>query len=134
MGDEGQATSGMPVEVAELVIVRHGESVGNLAAAAAGEQGLARRELDYRDPGPSDGMTGQGTCDTYPEKAKRREAMGKFYYRPPGGESWTDVVLRVRGDGDWGSGTLSTLPSPPKVVLLQAKMRLRILVRLAESR
>ena len=22
--------------------------------------------------------------------------MGKFYYRPPGGESWTDVVLRVR--------------------------------------
>ena len=22
--------------------------------------------------------------------------MGKFYYRPPGGESWTDVALRVR--------------------------------------
>ena len=22
--------------------------------------------------------------------------MGKFYYRPPGGESWTDVVLRIR--------------------------------------
>ena len=21
---------------------------------------------------------------------------GKFYYRPPGGESWTDVVLRIR--------------------------------------
>ena len=22
--------------------------------------------------------------------------MGKFYYRPPGGESWVDVALRVR--------------------------------------
>ena len=50
MGDTGHETSGMPVRVAELVIVRHGESVGNLAAAAAGEKGLARLELDYRDP------------------------------------------------------------------------------------
>jgi len=50
MGDTGHATSGMPVRVAELVIVRHGESVGNLAATAAGEKGLARLELDYRDP------------------------------------------------------------------------------------
>ena len=22
--------------------------------------------------------------------------LGKFYYRPPGGESWTDVILRLR--------------------------------------
>ncbi len=50
MGDNSYATSGMPVRVAELVIVRHGESVGNLAAEAAGKQGLARLELDYRDP------------------------------------------------------------------------------------
>ncbi|MFL6080956.1 MAG: histidine phosphatase family protein [Ornithinibacter sp.] len=163
MGDQGHDRSGMPVGVAELVIVRHGESVGNLAAAAAGEKGLARLELDYRDPdtplsdngvaqadalgqhvaglpdaarpevvlgspyvraastmeralrgwsaprpvlderlrerdlGLFDGLTGQGIRDTYPEEAKRREVMGKFYYRPPGGESWTDVVLRVRG-------------------------------------
>ena len=26
----------------------------------------------------------------------RRSMTGKFYYRPPGGESWTDVALRVR--------------------------------------
>lgn len=144
--------------------MRHGESVGNLAATAAGDKGLARLDLDYRDPdtplsdngteqaetlggylaslppharpevvlgspyvraastmqhalarlpdGPEpvlderlrerdlglfDGMTGQGIRRAYPEEAQRREAMGKFYYRPPGGESWTDVVLRVRG-------------------------------------
>lgn len=161
MGDAGQDTGRMPL--AELVLVRHGESVGNLAATAAGEQGLARLDLAYRDPdtplsdngiaqadalgrhlaglpgesrpevvlgspyvravstmehvlhglpgaptpvlderlrerdlGLFDGMTGQGIRDTYPEEAARREAMGKFYYRPPGGESWTDVVLRVR--------------------------------------
>ena len=53
--------------------------------------------LRERDLGLFDGLTGQGIRDTYPEEAKRREVMGKFYYRPPGGESWTDVVLRVRG-------------------------------------
>ena len=150
--------------LAELVLVRHGESVGNLAAAAAGEQGpgparprvprprhpvvrqrdragerrsdatsaglpetarpqvvlgspyvraastmehvlegwadgpapVLDERLRERDLGLFDGMTGQGIRDTYPEEAARREAMGKFYYRPPGGESWTDVVLRVR--------------------------------------
>ena len=52
--------------------------------------------LRERDLGLFDGMTGRGIRDTYPEEAERRAAMGKFYYRPPGGESWTDVVLRIR--------------------------------------
>ena len=52
--------------------------------------------LRERDLGLFDGMTGQGIKETYPEEAERRAAIGKFYYRPPGGESWTDVVLRVR--------------------------------------
>ena len=147
---------------AELVLVRHAESVGNLAAEAAGREGLVRLDLAYRDPdtplsdnglaqaealgrhvarapderrpqvvlgspyvrarstveraldwpgaprpvlderlrerdlGLFDGFTGHGIRETYPEEAQRRAAMGKFYYRPPGGESWTDVVLRVR--------------------------------------
>lgn len=147
----------------ELVLVRHGESVGNLAASAASEKGLTRLDLSYRDPdtplsdngvsqamalgrhvaalpearrprvvlsspyvratstmehamaglsgtvrvvsderlrerdlGLFDGLTGRGITEEYPQEAERRAAMGKFYYRPPGGESWTDVVLRVR--------------------------------------
>ena len=31
-----------------------------------------------------------------PEESERRTKLGKFYYQPPSGESWSDVVLRVR--------------------------------------
>ena len=31
-----------------------------------------------------------------PTEAERRDRLGKFYYRPPGGESWVDVALRLR--------------------------------------
>jgi len=30
------------------------------------------------------------------EEAERRAHLGKFWYRPPGGESWADVAQRVR--------------------------------------
>ncbi|MGY1601382.1 histidine phosphatase family protein [Geodermatophilus sp. SYSU D00815] len=142
-------------------LVRHGESVGNLADAHAHEQGSGRLDLDVRDPdvplsgtgrdqaralgrwlaglppeqrptavlsspyerarttaelvaapldlplrtderlrerdlGAFDGMTGAGIRAEYPDEARRRDLLGKFYYRPPGGESWADVALRVR--------------------------------------
>src|SRR3954454_10335744 len=41
-------------------------------------------------------MTGAGIRDEYPQEAQRRDLLGKFYYRPPGGESWADVSLRIR--------------------------------------
>ena len=147
--------------VQELVLVRHGESLGNVADARAREQGSGRLDLDTRDPdtplseqgqqqadvlartvagwqaseqpevvisspyaraaqtarlvtrplgldarlderlrerdlGAFDGLTGAGIREAYPEEAERRARLGKFYYRPPGGESWTDVALRVR--------------------------------------
>jgi broad specificity phosphatase PhoE len=147
--------------VAELVLVRHGESLGNLADAAARRDGSGRLDLDTRDPdtplsprgqeqasalgryaagltgddrpdvvvsspyvraaqtarlattslglepslderlrerdlGVFDGLTGSGIREHYAEEAERRSRLGKFYYRPPGGESWTDVALRVR--------------------------------------
>jgi broad specificity phosphatase PhoE len=52
--------------------------------------------LRERELGVLDGMTGTGIRRLYPEEAGRREWLGKFYYRPPSGESWADVVLRVR--------------------------------------
>ena len=146
-----------------LWLVRHGESLGNLADAQAHEQGAGRLELDVRDPdvplsptgqaqadalgawlagipadqrpttvlsspftraadtaqravagsgldltiryderlrerdfGAFDGMTREGIREAYPDEARRRDLLGKFYYRPPGGESWADVALRVR--------------------------------------
>ena len=52
--------------------------------------------LRDRDMGITDMLTGAGIRAKYPEEAERREWLGKFYYRPPGGESWADVALRVR--------------------------------------
>lgn len=145
----------------QLVLVRHGESVGNLADASARAQGaelldLSERDADVelsdagtrqadavsswlaraqeserptlvlsspfrrahhtakravslleldiliderlreRDLGVLDGLTGEGTRARYPDESQRRMKVGKFYYQPPGGESWADVALRVR--------------------------------------
>ncbi len=150
-----------PAHVEELVLVRHGESLGNVADAEARRQGQGRLDLETRDPdtplsdrgrqqadvlgraiagmdpgrrpevvlsspyaraaqtahvvtqrlgleptlderlrerdlGVFDGLTGAGIREAYPDEAERRSRLGKFYYRPPGGESWTDVALRVR--------------------------------------
>jgi broad specificity phosphatase PhoE len=52
--------------------------------------------LRERDLGMFDGLTGTGIREQFPDEAVRRRRTGKFYYRPPGGESWCDVVLRVR--------------------------------------
>jgi broad specificity phosphatase PhoE len=52
--------------------------------------------LRERDFGAFDGMTGAGIRKEYPDEARRRTLLGKFYYRPPGGESWADVALRIR--------------------------------------
>lgn len=52
--------------------------------------------LRDRDLGITDRLTTAGVRARYPEEAARREWLGKFYYRPPGGESWTDLALRVR--------------------------------------
>lgn len=156
-------SAGRRTAPARLVLVRHGESVGNVADREAREKGLGRLEIDYRDAdtplsetgerqaaavgrwvagledgkrpsvalaspynraastgkaaleeiglldrlvlderlrerdlGIFDGLTGQGIKENYPEESERRSRVGKFYYRPPGGESWCDVVLRVR--------------------------------------
>jgi len=67
--------------------------------AAAGWQHLAVRRderLRERDLGLLDGFTRYGIEAKFPEEAKRRAWLGKFYYRPPGGESWADVAGRVR--------------------------------------
>ena len=43
-----------------------------------------------------DMLTWQGVEQRLPEEAEGRRWLGKFYYRPPGGESWADVALRLR--------------------------------------
>lgn len=52
--------------------------------------------LRDRELGVLDRLTGRGVAARYPEEAVRRRWLGKLYYRPPGGESWADVALRLR--------------------------------------
>ena len=52
--------------------------------------------LREREFGILDGLTRKGIEARFPEEALRRGPLGKFYYRPPGGESWCDVILRLR--------------------------------------
>jgi broad specificity phosphatase PhoE len=52
--------------------------------------------LREREFGQLDRLTKAGILERYPGEAERRSFLGKFYYRPIGGESWADVVLRLR--------------------------------------
>ncbi|QXJ20387.1 histidine phosphatase family protein [Actinomadura graeca] len=53
--------------------------------------------LRDREQGVLEGLTPAGVRSRFPAEAERLRRLGKFYYRPPGGESWTDVALRLRG-------------------------------------
>jgi 2,3-bisphosphoglycerate-dependent phosphoglycerate mutase len=52
--------------------------------------------LREKEFGILDRLTRFGIEQQYPQQAELRTRLGKFYHRPPGGESWTDVILRLR--------------------------------------
>lgn len=53
--------------------------------------------LREKEFGILDRLTRLGIRQKYPELDDQRQRVGKFYFRPPGGESWCDVILRLRG-------------------------------------
>ena len=52
--------------------------------------------LREKEFGVLDRYTVAGIRATFPDLAEQRSLVGKFYFRPPGGESWCDVILRLR--------------------------------------
>ena len=52
--------------------------------------------LREKEFGILDRLTRHGIVQKYPELDEQRGHVGKFYFRPPGGESWCDVILRLR--------------------------------------
>jgi broad specificity phosphatase PhoE len=52
--------------------------------------------LREKEFGVLDRLTRLGIETLYPDQAEFRRTLGKFYHRPPGGESWCDVILRLR--------------------------------------
>jgi broad specificity phosphatase PhoE len=67
------------------------EAAGNPDALVRVDERLRDKEL-----GVLDLLTSHGVAARYPHEAVRKRRLGKFYYRPPGGESWADLALRVR--------------------------------------
>ncbi len=57
---------------------------------------IVDERLREKEFGVLDRLTPLGIQEHYPEQAAFRKALGKFYHRPPGGESWCDVILRLR--------------------------------------
>jgi broad specificity phosphatase PhoE len=92
-----QPTSEQPAVVVSSPYVRAMETARQLLDAADLDVEITPDErLREREFGILDLLTHRGIVAAFPEEAKRREHVGKFYYRPPGGESWVDVALRLR--------------------------------------
>ena len=83
-------------------------------AAPDTQRALIDERLREKEFGVLDRLTRYGIEAEYPEQAEFRRIMGKFYHRPPGGESWCDVILRLRSALD----TLSLHPHGRRVLLV----------------
>ena len=73
------------------------EAICRAGGVACGAKGpVIDERLREREFGILDRMTTEGIRALHPDQAEHRRLLGKFYHRPPGGESWVDVVLRLR--------------------------------------
>jgi broad specificity phosphatase PhoE len=95
----------MPVDARPNVVLVSPYVRANLTAKIALEAaGIDRDDLTFivderlreKEFGVLDRLTKLGIAEHYPEQAEFRHLLGKFYHRPPGGESWCDVILRLR--------------------------------------
>jgi broad specificity phosphatase PhoE len=80
--------------------VRARETTRLLLEAAGIRPEMIRIRVDERlrekEFGILDRLTVHGIREKHPELSAQRSHVGKFYFRPPGGESWCDVILRLR--------------------------------------
>ena len=78
---------------------RRARETAHAVASALGQEPadvLVDERLREKEFGVLDRYTRAGIREKFPELAEQRRLVGKFYFRPPGGESWCDVVLRLR--------------------------------------
>jgi len=101
----GRWFADMPVETRpDVLLVSPYLRARQTAARIKGKGGLtpdpvgpiADERLREKEFGVLDRLTRVGIEQVYPEQAEFRSLLGKFYHRPPGGESWCDVILRLR--------------------------------------
>ena len=94
-----RATSG-PEIILSSPYVRAKQTAEIICSEGALAGGPAKTIIDERlrerEFGIFDRLTTLGIRERFPEEAAHRRRLGKFYHRPPGGESWADVILRLR--------------------------------------
>ena len=76
--------------------VQTAELFRDTGGCEAGEPICIDERLREKEFGVLDGLTTTGIRELVPEQAEFRRRLGKFYHRPPGGESWVDVIFRLR--------------------------------------
>ena len=69
------------------------EAAGGVAPAS---RVIVDERLREKEFGILDRLTRLGIEQRFPDQAETRARLGKFYFRPPAGESWCDVILRLR--------------------------------------
>ncbi len=96
----GEHLASLPKDQRPTIVVsspyQRARSTAERALAALDLEVVIDERIRERELGIFDGVTWYGIEATHPEESARRARVGKFYYRPPGGESWADVILRVR--------------------------------------
>lgn len=98
----GRALAGIPADLVPDAVVSspyvRARQTAEIAVESAGWRVAVRTDERLRDRelGILDMLTWHGVEQRLPDEAERRRWLGKFYYRPPGGESWADVALRLR--------------------------------------
>jgi broad specificity phosphatase PhoE len=85
-----------PTAVISSPYLRAAETARIALAEITGPPIRYDERLRDRETGILYALTGRGIAARFPEEAARKRLTGKFYYRPPGGESWADVALRLR--------------------------------------
>ena len=93
-----------PGERPNVVLVspyRRAQQTAELIRAAGGlspdsPEFIIDERLREKEFGVLDRLTRSGIEQHHPQQAEFRRLLGKFYHRPPGGESWCDVILRLR--------------------------------------
>jgi broad specificity phosphatase PhoE len=94
----GRPAGERPTVILSSPYIRACQTAESVAAGAGLDKDAITvdERLREREFGVLDRLTKAGIMERYPDEAERRSFLGKFYYRPHGGESWADVVLRLR--------------------------------------
>jgi probable phosphoglycerate mutase len=86
----------VPPDIAVVSPYLRARQTAEVALAGLDVPVLVDERLRDRELGVLDLLTNAGVHGRLPGEAERRAHLGKYYYRPPGGENWADVHLRLR--------------------------------------